>query len=91
MVGKFSELSANYLWRNKIWRIAIWSMPLAVKFWSSVHVTCIYYMDSYDILYFNCECEMTACTFCIDSMVRGYCQYQSIWDIPLADGDLPCE
>ena len=34
---------------------------------------------------------MTACTFCIDSMVHGYCKYQSIWDIPLADGDLPCE
>ena len=33
---------------------------------------------------------MTAYTFCIDSMVRGYCEYQSIWDIPLADGDLPC-
>ena len=34
---------------------------------------------------------MTACTFCIDSMVWGCCEYQSIWDIPLADGDLPCE
>ena len=34
---------------------------------------------------------MTAYTFCIDSLVRGYCEYQSIWDIPLADGDLPCE
>ena len=34
---------------------------------------------------------MTAYTFYIDSMVRGYCEYQSIWDIPLADGDLPCE
>ena len=34
---------------------------------------------------------MTACTFCIDLMVWGYCEYQSIWDIPLADGDLLCE
>ena len=34
---------------------------------------------------------MTAYTFCIDSMVRGYHEYQSIWDTPLADGDLPCE
>ena len=34
---------------------------------------------------------MTACTFCIDSMVRGYCEFQSIWDIPLADRDLSCE
>ena len=34
---------------------------------------------------------MTACMVCIDSMVQGYCQYQSIWDIPLADGNLPCE
>ena len=24
-------------------------------------------------------------------MVRGYCEYQSIWDIPLIDGDLHCE
>ena len=24
-------------------------------------------------------------------MVQGYCKYQSIWDIPLADGNLPCE
>ena len=37
------------------------------------------------------KCEMTAYTFCIDSMVRGYHEYQSIWDTPLADGDLPCE
>ena len=36
-------------------------------------------------------CEMTACTFCIDLMIWCYCEYQSIWDIPLADGDLPCE
>ena len=42
VVGKFGELFANYLWRNKIWRIAIWSAPLAVTFWSSMHVTCIY-------------------------------------------------
>ena len=35
---------------------------------------------------------MTACTFCIDLVVPGYCEYQSIlWDIPLADEDLPCE
>ena len=34
---------------------------------------------------------MTACAFCIDSIVQGYCEYQSIWDIPLVDGDLPCE
>ena len=35
---------------------------------------------------------MTAYTFCIHSMVRGYCEYQSIlWDVPLADGDLSCE
>ena len=24
-------------------------------------------------------------------MVQGYCEYQSIWDIPLAGGDLPSE
>ena len=34
---------------------------------------------------------MTAFTFCIDSMVQGYREYQSIWDVPLADWDLPCE
>ena len=34
---------------------------------------------------------MTACTFCIDSMVRGYYEYQSRWDNLLADVDLPCE
>ena len=34
---------------------------------------------------------MTVCTFCIDSIVWGYCEYQSMWDIPLEDGDLPCE
>ena len=34
---------------------------------------------------------MTAGTFYIDSMVQGYCEYQSIWDNPLADGDLFCE
>ena len=34
---------------------------------------------------------MTACTFCIDSIIRGYCEYQSICDIPLADEDLSCE
>ena len=34
---------------------------------------------------------MTACTFCIDSMILGYHEYQSVWDIPLADGDLFCE
>ena len=34
---------------------------------------------------------MTAYTFCIDSMIRGYHEYQSIWDNPLADVDLLCE
>ena len=34
---------------------------------------------------------MTAYTFYIDSMVRGYHDYQSIWDNPLADRDLLCE
>ena len=34
---------------------------------------------------------MTAYTFCIDSMIQGYLEYQSIWDNPLADGDLLCE
>ena len=34
---------------------------------------------------------MTAYTFYIDSMVRGYCEYQSTWDNPLASVDLPCE
>ena len=28
---------------------------------------------------------------CIDSMVQGYHEYQSIWDNPLANEDLPCE
>ena len=31
---------------------------------------------------------MTAYTFCIDSMIRGLREYQSIWDNPLVDGDL---
>ena len=30
----------------------------------------------------------TAYMFCIDSMIRGCCEYQSIWDNPLVDGDL---
>ena len=34
---------------------------------------------------------MTAYTFCIDSMIRGCCEYQSIWDNPLVDGDLLSE
>ena len=34
---------------------------------------------------------MIAYTFCIDSMIWGYHEYQSIWDNPLADGDLLCE
>ena len=34
---------------------------------------------------------MTAYTFCIDSMIQGYHEYQSMWDNPLADGDLFCE
>ena len=34
---------------------------------------------------------MTAYMFCIDSMIQGYHEYQSIWDIPLADGDILCE
>ena len=29
--------------------------------------------------------------FYIDSIVQGYHDYQSIWDNPLADGDLLCE
>ena len=33
---------------------------------------------------------MTAYTFCIDSMVPGCHDYQSIWDNSLADGDLFC-
>ena len=28
---------------------------------------------------------------CIDSIVWDYHEYQSIWDILLADGDLPCK
>ena len=27
----------------------------------------------------------------IDSMIRGYHEYHSIWDNPLTDGDLLCE
>ena len=35
---------------------------------------------------------MTAYTFCIDLMVRGYCEQQSMQDdVPLPDGDLSCE
>ena len=34
---------------------------------------------------------MTAYMFYIDSMLLGYHDYQSIWDNPLANGDLPCE
>ena len=34
---------------------------------------------------------MTPYTFCVDSMVRGYHEYQSMWDNPLADRNLPCE
>ena len=33
---------------------------------------------------------MTAYTFCIDSIVRGYHDYQSVWDFSSADGDLLC-
>ena len=50
----------------------------------------VYVCHSYDIREFNCECEMTAYTFSIDSVIRGYCEYHSIWDNPLADGDLLC-
>ena len=31
---------------------------------------------------------MTVDMFCIDSMIQGYYEYQSIWDILLVDGDL---
>ena len=34
---------------------------------------------------------MAVYTFCIDSMIQGYREYQSVWDNPLADGDLLCE
>ena len=34
---------------------------------------------------------MTAYMFYMDLMVWGYHDYQSIWDDPLADGDLLCE
>ena len=34
---------------------------------------------------------MTAYTFGIDSMIQGHHEYQSIWDNPVADGDLLCE
>ena len=34
---------------------------------------------------------MIAYMFCIDSMIRGYHEYQSVWDNPLADRDLLCE
>ena len=34
---------------------------------------------------------MTAYTFCIDPMIRGYHEYQCIWDNLLADGELLCE
>ena len=36
---------------------------------------------------------MTAYTFYIDSMAKGHHKYQlqSIWDNPLADGNLPCQ
>ena len=34
------------------------------------------------------KCKMTAYTFYINSMVLGYHDHQSIWDNPLADGDL---
>ena len=34
---------------------------------------------------------MIAYMFCIDAMIQGYLEYQSIWDNPLADGDLLCE
>ena len=34
---------------------------------------------------------MTACIFCIDSMIQGYPEYQSIWVNPLAYGELLCE
>ena len=37
------------------------------------------------------KCEMTAYTFYIESIVWGYHGYQSIWDNPLANGDLLCE
>ena len=39
------------------------------------------------------KCKTTAYTFYIDSMAQGYHEYQfqSIWDNPLADGNLPCE
>ena len=34
---------------------------------------------------------MTVYTFCIDSVVRGYHEYKSVWDNPLEDENLPCE
>ena len=34
---------------------------------------------------------MIAYMFCINSMIRGYHEYQTIRDNPLADGDLLCE
>ena len=36
---------------------------------------------------------MIAYTFCVDSMIWGYREYQSIWDNPfkVVDGDLLCE
>ena len=37
------------------------------------------------------KCKMAADTFCIDSIVYGYHEYQSIWHHPLADGELVCK
>ena len=34
---------------------------------------------------------MTAYTLYIDSMIQGYHKYQSIWNNPLAKGNLLCE
>ena len=74
---------------NYLWQIAVWSAPHAIKFWSGVTCMYIFYIRIATIS--SSECEMTAYTFGIDSMIQGHHEYQSIWDNPVADGDLLCE
>ena len=81
----FANCLLNYLWRTVV---GVCPMQLSSGAAWPVYILRTY---SYYTRWFNCECEMTAYMFCIDSVIWGYREYQSIWDNPLADGDLLCE
>ena len=90
---------------RKVWRTVCWTIFGKIKFGKLLYgvlpmqlssgvawpVYIYLHTYSYNIRKFNCECEMTAYTFCIGSVIRSYHEYQFVRDNSLANGDLLCE